>query len=79
MLNGSYDCIYGLGARSIDRDLEAQLAIVTSNEELGAKFHRERVRLFQYGTSVTSETFKHLSRAPPFWGRLFMRIFRNFF
>jgi CDP-diacylglycerol--glycerol-3-phosphate 3-phosphatidyltransferase len=68
-----------LGARSIQRDLEAQLAIVTNNKELRAQFHRERIRLFQYGTLVTSETFKHLSRSPPFWGPLFMKIFRNFF
>lgn len=68
-----------LGARSIQRDLEAQLAIITNNEELRSKFHHERMKLFQYGTLVTSETFKHSSRMPPFWGRLFMRIFRNFF
>lgn len=68
-----------IGARSIQRDLEAQLAILTNNEELREKFHRERVRLFQYGTLVTSDTFKQSSRAGPFWGSLFMRIFRNFF
>ncbi|CAF4928086.1 unnamed protein product [Rotaria sp. Silwood1] len=67
------------GARSIQRDLEAQLVILTNNEELRAKFHRERIQLFQYGTLVTSNTFKQISRIPPFWGPLFMRIFRNFF
>ncbi|CAF3291662.1 unnamed protein product [Rotaria socialis] len=67
------------GARSIRRDLEAQLAIVTNNEELSAKFHRERIQLFQYGAIVTSDTFKQLSRGVPFWGPLFMRFFRNFF
>ncbi|CAF4945646.1 unnamed protein product, partial [Rotaria sp. Silwood1] len=66
-------------ARSIQRDLEAQLVILTNNEELRAKFHRERIQLFQYGTLVTSNTFKQISRIPPFWGPLFMRIFRNFF
>lgn len=71
--------LYSLGARSIQRDLEAQLAILTNNEELREKFHRERIRLFQNGTLVTSETFKQLSRVAPFWGPLFMRIFRNFF
>ncbi|CAF4771444.1 unnamed protein product, partial [Rotaria sp. Silwood2] len=56
------------GARSIQRDLEAQLAILTDNEELRAKFHRERIRLFQYGTLATSDTFKQLTRIAPFWG-----------
>jgi CDP-diacylglycerol---glycerol-3-phosphate 3-phosphatidyltransferase len=68
-----------LGARSIQRDLECQLAIVTDNKELRSKFHCERQRLFQHGTFVTSATFKQLSRMAPFWGPLFMRIFRNFF
>ncbi|UJR15015.1 hypothetical protein I4U23_001992 [Adineta vaga] len=67
------------GARSIQRDLEAQLAILTNNESLRMKLHRERQRLFQYGTSVTGETFKQSSRIAPLWGPLFMKIFRNFF
>ncbi|CAF1487969.1 unnamed protein product, partial [Adineta ricciae] len=67
------------GARSIRRDLEAQLAILTNNETLRTKFHRERSRLFQYGTNVTGETFKQTSRIAPLWGPLFMKIFRNFF
>lgn len=68
-----------LGARSIQRDIEAQLAIVTNNPELRTKFHRERTRLFQHGTLVTSQTFKQTSRLAPFWAPLFMKIFRNFF
>ena len=68
-----------LGARSIQRDLEAQLAIITNNDELRQKFHRERLQLYQYGNIVTSETFKHFSRAPPIWAPLFMKVFRNFF
>jgi CDP-diacylglycerol--glycerol-3-phosphate 3-phosphatidyltransferase len=68
-----------IGARSIQRDLEAQLAILTNNEELRSKFHQERMRLFQYGTKVSSETFKQSSRFPPLWGPLFMKLFRNFF
>ncbi|CAF1306052.1 unnamed protein product [Adineta steineri] len=67
------------GARSIQRDLEAQLAILTDNQELRKKFHHECKRLFQNGTHVTSETFKQSSRIAPVWGPLFMRIFRNFF
>ena len=67
------------GARSIQRDLEAQLAILTDNAELRLKFHHERRRLFQYGSLVTSETFKQTSRLGPYWGPLFMRVFRNFF
>jgi len=67
------------GARSIQRDLEAQLAILTDNEDLRLKFHHERRRLFQFGSLITSETFKQSSRLAPFWGPLFMRVFRNFF
>jgi CDP-diacylglycerol--glycerol-3-phosphate 3-phosphatidyltransferase len=67
------------GARSIQRDLEAQLAILTNNKELREKFHRERMRLFQNGTLITSKIFKQTSRIAPFWGPLFMRVFRNFF
>ncbi|CAF3474762.1 unnamed protein product [Rotaria socialis] len=36
------------------------------NEELRTKFHQERIRPFQYGTSVISNTFKQLSRVVPF-------------
>lgn len=68
-----------LGARSIQRDLEAQLAILTNNKELRLKFHRERLKLFQHGSLITSETFKQTARIAPFWGPLFMRLFRNFF
>jgi CDP-diacylglycerol---glycerol-3-phosphate 3-phosphatidyltransferase len=67
------------GARSIQRDLEAQLAIVTDNDELRRKFHRERHRLFQHGTLVNANILKEPSRLAPFWGPLFMRVFRNFF
>ncbi|CAF1664138.1 unnamed protein product [Rotaria magnacalcarata] len=65
--------------RLIQCDLEVQLAILTDNEELRTKFREERIRLFQYGTLVTSNAFKQLSRLVPFWGPLLMRIFRNFF
>ncbi|CAM4836987.1 unnamed protein product [Rotaria magnacalcarata] len=67
------------GVRLIQCDLEVQLAILTDNEELRTKFREERIRLFQYGTLVTSNAFKQLSRLVPFWGPLLMRIFRNFF
>ncbi|CAF1111286.1 unnamed protein product, partial [Didymodactylos carnosus] len=67
------------GARSIQRDLEAQLCIITDNRELRLKFHQERVRLFQYGHAVSSQTFKHPSRIAPFWAPYFMKVFRNFF
>ncbi|CAF3302094.1 unnamed protein product [Rotaria socialis] len=53
-------------ACSIQHDLEAQFAIRTDNEELRTKFHQERIRPFQYGTSVISNTFKQLSRVVPF-------------
>ena len=67
------------GARSIQRDLEAQLAIVTDNKELRRKFHRERLELFRFGHRINSESFKQISRLTPFWAPLFMRVFRNFF
>lgn len=67
------------GARSIQRDLEAQLAILTDNDELRSKFHQERRRLFQHGNLVTSATFRQPSRLAPIWAPLFMRVFRNFF
>ncbi|CAF3352645.1 unnamed protein product [Rotaria socialis] len=44
------------GSRSVSAD----------NEELRTKFHQERIRPFQYGTSVISNTFKQLSRVVPF-------------
>ncbi|CAF4824249.1 unnamed protein product [Rotaria socialis] len=61
-----FDCFFCVSACSIQHDLEAQFAIRTDNEELRTKFHQERIRPFQYGTSVISNTFKQLSRVVPF-------------
>ena len=45
------------GCRSVERDLEAQLAIVTKNENLQRALHNERKCLFEYAMEVTEETF----------------------
>ncbi|KAL7856894.1 hypothetical protein SRHO_G00157930 [Serrasalmus rhombeus] len=67
------------GYRSVHRDLEAQLAILTENEELQAHLQKEQELLYQRSTEVSSSTFKQPNRYVKLWVKLVTPLIKNFF
>ncbi|CAN7939776.1 unnamed protein product, partial [Ixodes hexagonus] len=67
------------GFRSVHQDLEAQVAIVTSNKGLQKQQHFEQQRLYDLSTPVTWATFQAPSRHVPFWVRLVTPWLRSLF
>ncbi|XP_071948865.1 CDP-diacylglycerol--glycerol-3-phosphate 3-phosphatidyltransferase, mitochondrial-like isoform X2 [Antedon mediterranea] len=67
------------GYRSVHRDLEAQLALVTENNSLQQQLHEEHVRLFSKSKPVSEATFDEPDRKEPLWVRLIVPIIKNFF
>ena len=41
--------------RSVEKDLETQIVVVTSNDELRDRLQRERDDLFKHGTLVNAQ------------------------
>lgn len=64
------------GERSVNRDLESQVCIVTANQSLQRRLHRECDRLFAVGSAAEEAI---TLRAIPRWVRAVVRQFRNFF
>lgn len=64
------------GERSVNRDLESQVCIVTANEALQRRLHQECHRLFAVGEPAEEQITK---RAIPRWVRAVVKQFRNFF
>lgn len=67
------------GARSVHRDLETQIALVTFNETLRQKLHEEQQQLYQLGTPFTAEIAAQPDRKPPLWVKTVLSFFKNFF
>lgn len=67
------------GFRSVHQDLEAQVAIVTTNEKLQRQLNHEQQRLYDLAAPVSLATFQNPSRHVPFWVRLLMPLFRPLF
>lgn len=67
------------GYRSVYRDLEAQLAVVTINSSLRDQLHQERKNLFQQAELVSATTFDQPERKIPLWVRVVIKVFRRFF
>ena len=65
------------GHRSVYRDLEAQVAIVTNNQGLSEALHEENSRLYDRALCVTSETFMLPERKTPFWVYCITRMIKN--
>lgn len=61
------------GERSVRRDLETQLAIVTENPQLREKIHRECQKLFQAALPIEKD------RPIPIWIRAIVTLFRDYF
>ncbi|XP_037611648.1 CDP-diacylglycerol--glycerol-3-phosphate 3-phosphatidyltransferase, mitochondrial [Sebastes umbrosus] len=67
------------GYRSVHRDLEAQIAIVTENEELQSQLQEEQERLYQRSTEVSGSTFEQPDRHVKLWVKLVTPLIKNFF
>ena len=67
------------GHRSVYRDLEAQVAIVTENEALSRALHQEQGRLYDRAANVTDATFELDDRKVPLWVRCVTRVMRSYF
>uniref|UniRef100_A0AC35GKD4 CDP-diacylglycerol--glycerol-3-phosphate 3-phosphatidyltransferase n=1 Tax=Panagrolaimus sp. PS1159 TaxID=55785 RepID=A0AC35GKD4_9BILA len=67
------------GYRSVSRDLEAQVMLVTSNEKLRTRLKEEKNLLMEYTSLLESATFLRRDHFVPFWVKIFARHFRNFF
>ncbi|KAG0226542.1 CDP-diacylglycerol--glycerol-3-phosphate 3-phosphatidyltransferase [Actinomortierella wolfii] len=67
------------GYRSLVRDLEAQLFVVTKNRSLQEKLNKELANLRQRTTAVTDATFQAPDRAVPNWVKGASQIIRSMF
>ncbi|XP_047465640.1 CDP-diacylglycerol--glycerol-3-phosphate 3-phosphatidyltransferase, mitochondrial isoform X2 [Mugil cephalus] len=67
------------GYRSVHRDLEAQIAIVTENEELQSQLQEEQETLYRLSTEVSSSTFERPDRHVKLWVKLVTPLIKNFF
>ncbi|PNJ88250.1 PGS1 isoform 1 [Pongo abelii] len=67
------------GYRSVHRDLEAQIAIVTENEALQQQLHQEQEQLYLRSGVVSSATFEQPSRQVKLWVKMVTPLIKNFF
>ncbi|XP_052240439.1 CDP-diacylglycerol--glycerol-3-phosphate 3-phosphatidyltransferase, mitochondrial-like isoform X2 [Dreissena polymorpha] len=67
------------GYRSVYRDLECQVAVVTANPALQLQLKQENDRLSEQCEAVTEATFQHADRAVPLIPRLFTSIIKHYF
>lgn len=67
------------GGRSVHRDLETQVAIVTKNAALRERLYEEKERLFGGASEFTGETARLAGRVPPLWVHCVVGMFRDVF
>ncbi|XP_074870535.1 CDP-diacylglycerol--glycerol-3-phosphate 3-phosphatidyltransferase, mitochondrial isoform X2 [Carettochelys insculpta] len=67
------------GYRSVHRDLEAQVAIVTENHDLQLQLHQEQEQLYLRSGVVSASTFEQPSRYVKLWVKLVTPLIKNFF
>ncbi|KAM8704719.1 hypothetical protein ACLKA7_009213 [Drosophila subpalustris] len=64
------------GERSVNRDLETQVCLVTDNKDLSQRLQAEADRLYDMSTTAERDI---VQRQVPRWVQAVVRIFRNFF
>uniref|UniRef100_A0A3Q2G5T8 CDP-diacylglycerol--glycerol-3-phosphate 3-phosphatidyltransferase n=2 Tax=Cyprinodon variegatus TaxID=28743 RepID=A0A3Q2G5T8_CYPVA len=67
------------GYRSVHRDLEAQIAIATENEELQRQLQEEQEMLYRRSSEVSDSTFQQPDRHVKLWVKLVTPLIKNFF
>lgn len=67
------------GYRSVHRDLEAQIAIVTESRALQQQLHQEQEQLYLRSAVVSSATFEQPGRQVKLWVKMVTPLIKNFF
>ncbi|XP_063980879.1 CDP-diacylglycerol--glycerol-3-phosphate 3-phosphatidyltransferase, mitochondrial [Diachasmimorpha longicaudata] len=67
------------GYRSVKRDLECQIALLTQNKNLQEALEQEHYRLYKKSEPVTNKTFSQRDRIPPTWVCAVATLFRYWF
>lgn len=67
------------GYRSVYRDLECQVALVTDNQILQEQLREEHARLYQSSVFVTSDRFQRADRRVPLWATFVTGLIKHFF
>ena len=67
------------GHRSVRRDLEAQMTIVSKSDALRDALQAEQRNLFDSSEEVTRDTYDAKERIVPKWVKLVVAVARNFF
>lgn len=66
------------GRRSVNRDLESQVVIMTSNHPLQTALHGEQHHLYSSANLVTRQTFTQADRLVPYWVRFVIPVVKLF-
>ncbi|XP_022313163.2 CDP-diacylglycerol--glycerol-3-phosphate 3-phosphatidyltransferase, mitochondrial-like isoform X1 [Crassostrea virginica] len=66
------------GHRSVYRDVECQIALVTQNKQLQAQLHQEQTNFFANGVETNEVTFQQDDRYVPLWVRLASPFLRRY-
>ncbi|XP_031837297.1 phosphatidylglycerophosphate synthase 1 isoform X2 [Nomia melanderi] len=67
------------GYRSVSKDLETQIAVITKNPKLQNELQKEYERLFACAKPVTTRTFHEQNRIAPAWVYMMVVLFRYYF
>ena len=67
------------GLRSVHRDLEAQVTILTKNENLRKQLHREKCNIMKYSSQMSSETFAEARYHVPRWVSFVTTFIKRYF
>ena len=67
------------GYRSVSKDLETQVTILTTNRGLQEQMGQEQSKLYQQGTEVKRNTFQQEERRVPAWVKMVVGVARKFF
>ena len=84
MNHSSLPCLTMIGSpnfgyRSVYRDLETQVTILTTNKELQERMGKEQKLLYKQGQSVNSSTFTQEDRLVPTWVKMVVWLGKKFF
>ena len=67
------------GYRSVSKDLETQVTILTTNRGLQEQMGQEQSKLYQQGTEVKRNTYQQEERRVPAWVKMVVGVARKFF
>ena len=67
------------GLRSVNRDLEAQVTIVTRNNQLMQQLHREKCSIIKHSSLMSNETFAETRYYVPRWVSFVTTFIKRYF